>query len=189
MTYFFSQFRIRTIACSFVRMIYLYYSLDKVILIIIVISLTIVIYYCLRKINKYFFNYIILHCLNFHNNFSYECLFIKTTKNSLRKYRFPNKYTYQNCKINKFSFFKLSFQEVFLPLYILGILIVVKLLIPNPNYPAIVTQRQEGDLFEFFNGYKNNTIAVVPNSTETLVSGTMYYMYNICMRKLQLILE
>ncbi|XP_014224369.1 ATP-binding cassette sub-family A member 5-like isoform X2 [Trichogramma pretiosum] len=58
--------------------------------------------------------------------------------------------------------------EIFLPLYILGILIVVKVLIPNPNYPAIVAQRQEGDIFEFFNGYKNNTIAVVPNTTETL---------------------
>ncbi|XP_016838488.1 ATP-binding cassette sub-family A member 5 isoform X2 [Nasonia vitripennis] len=58
--------------------------------------------------------------------------------------------------------------EIFLPLYILGILIVVKVLIPNPNYPAITTQRQEGDIFEFFNGYKNNTIAVVPNTTETV---------------------
>ncbi|XP_014207034.1 ATP-binding cassette sub-family A member 5-like isoform X2 [Copidosoma floridanum] len=59
--------------------------------------------------------------------------------------------------------------EIFLPLYILGILIVVKVLIPNPNYPAITTQRQEtSDIFEFFSSYKNNTIAVVPNSTETI---------------------
>lgn len=55
--------------------------------------------------------------------------------------------------------------EVFLPLYILGILIVVKVLIPNPNYPAMTTQRQEGDVFEFFD--INKTIAVVPNSNET----------------------
>lgn len=61
------------------------------------------------------------------------------------------------------------FQEVFLPLYTLGILIVVKVLIPNPNYPAMPIQIQDGDIFEFFNDYKNNTIAVVPNSTETLV--------------------
>lgn len=47
---------------------------------------------------------------------------------------------------------------------------MVKVLIPNPNYPAITTQRQEGDIFEFFNGYKNNTVAVVPNTTETVVS-------------------
>lgn len=33
----------------------------------------------------------------------------------------------------------------------------------------MTTQRQEGGIFETFNGYKNNTIAVVPNSTETLV--------------------
>ncbi|KAK0172353.1 hypothetical protein PV328_005684 [Microctonus aethiopoides] len=58
--------------------------------------------------------------------------------------------------------------EVFLPLYTLGILIVVKVLIPNPNYPAMPIQMQDGDIFEFFNDYKNNTIAVVPNSTETL---------------------
>ncbi|KAG7209072.1 hypothetical protein KM043_015226 [Ampulex compressa] len=32
----------------------------------------------------------------------------------------------------------------------------------------MTTQRQEADIFESFNGYKNNTIAVVPNSTETL---------------------
>ncbi|CAK9809913.1 Cholesterol transporter ABCA5 [Anthophora plagiata] len=58
--------------------------------------------------------------------------------------------------------------EIFLPLCILGVLIVVKVLPPNPNYPAMTTQRQEGGIFETFNGYKNNTIAVVPNSTETL---------------------
>ncbi|XP_033331289.2 cholesterol transporter ABCA5 isoform X1 [Megalopta genalis] len=58
--------------------------------------------------------------------------------------------------------------EIFLPLCTLGILIVLKVLPPNPNYPAMMTQRQEGGLFEAFNGYKNNTIAVVPNSTETL---------------------
>lgn len=58
--------------------------------------------------------------------------------------------------------------EIFLPLYTLGVLIVAKVLIPNPNYPAMTTQRHEGDIFELFNGYKNNTIAVVPNSTETL---------------------
>ncbi|XP_015178211.1 PREDICTED: ABC transporter A family member 1-like isoform X2 [Polistes dominula] len=58
--------------------------------------------------------------------------------------------------------------EIFLPLYTLGILIVIKVLIPNPNYPAMTTRRHEESIFELFNGYKNNTIAVVPNSTETL---------------------
>ncbi|XP_035731949.1 ABC transporter A family member 1-like isoform X2 [Vespa mandarinia] len=59
--------------------------------------------------------------------------------------------------------------EIFLPLYTLGILIVIKVLIPNPNYPAMTTQRHEEKIFELFNGHKNNTIAVVPNSTETLI--------------------
>ncbi|CAK9823283.1 Cholesterol transporter ABCA5 [Anthophora retusa] len=65
-------------------------------------------------------------------------------------------------------FRNLRLEEIFLPLCILGVLIVVKVLPPNPNYPAMTTQRQEGGIFETFNGYKNNTIAVVPNSTETL---------------------
>ncbi|XP_066591826.1 cholesterol transporter ABCA5-like [Prorops nasuta] len=58
--------------------------------------------------------------------------------------------------------------EIFLPLYTLGILIVVKVLIPNPNYPPMMTQRPEENIFDFFNARKNNTVAVVPNSTETL---------------------
>ncbi|XP_058795656.1 cholesterol transporter ABCA5-like isoform X2 [Phymastichus coffea] len=58
--------------------------------------------------------------------------------------------------------------EIFLPLYTLGILIVVKVFIPNPNYPAITTQKREMSIFKWFNSYNNNTIAVVPNSTETL---------------------
>ncbi|XP_024942835.1 ATP-binding cassette sub-family A member 5 [Cephus cinctus] len=57
--------------------------------------------------------------------------------------------------------------EIFLPLYTLGILIVVKILIPNPNYPAMTTQRQDSDIFKLFNSSKNITIAVVPNYTET----------------------
>ncbi|XP_054008550.1 cholesterol transporter ABCA5-like isoform X1 [Hylaeus anthracinus] len=58
--------------------------------------------------------------------------------------------------------------EIFLPLCTLGVLIVVKVLPPNPNYPAMTTQRQEGGIFEAFNSSKNHTVAVVPNSTETL---------------------
>ncbi|XP_017752415.1 PREDICTED: ATP-binding cassette sub-family A member 2-like [Eufriesea mexicana] len=59
--------------------------------------------------------------------------------------------------------------EIFLPLCTLGVLILLKVLPPNPNYPAMTTQRQEAGIFETFNGHKNNTIAVVPNSTETLI--------------------
>ncbi|XP_011146554.1 ABC transporter A family member 1 isoform X4 [Harpegnathos saltator] len=58
--------------------------------------------------------------------------------------------------------------EIFLPLYTLGVLIVVKILIPNPNYPAMTTQQRDTEIFEIYNGYANITIAVVPNSTETL---------------------
>ena len=61
-------------------------------------------------------------------------------------------------------------QEVFLPLYTLGTLIVLKILIPNPNFPAITTPR-EARLFEHFKLNENHTIAVLPhwNSSTTKV--------------------
>lgn len=62
--------------------------------------------------------------------------------------------------------------EVFLPLYTLGTLIVLKILIPNPNFPAITVPRGEARLFEHFQHNRNHSIAVLPtmNSTNTLVS-------------------
>jgi hypothetical protein len=61
-------------------------------------------------------------------------------------------------------------QEVFLPLYTLGILIVIKIIIPNPNFPVMSTPRGEAVLFEHFQQFKNHTIAIVPNTTQTQVS-------------------
>jgi ATP-binding cassette subfamily A (ABC1) protein 5 len=61
-------------------------------------------------------------------------------------------------------------QEVVLPLYSLWILIVIKYLVPNPNFPVMSTPRGEADLFEHFQQFKNHTIAIVPNTTETQVS-------------------
>ncbi|KAI7815451.1 ABC subfamily A member [Rhyzopertha dominica] len=58
--------------------------------------------------------------------------------------------------------------EVLLPLYSLGILIVLKLVIPNPNFPVIDTPRREAKLFEHFQYMHNHTVAVVPNTTDTL---------------------
>lgn len=63
--------------------------------------------------------------------------------------------------------------EIFLPLYTLGTLIVLKILMPNPNFPAITQSRGEIKLFEHFQYNKNHTIAILPhsiNSTNTLVS-------------------
>ncbi|XP_029731356.2 cholesterol transporter ABCA5-like [Aedes albopictus] len=59
--------------------------------------------------------------------------------------------------------------EVFLPLYTLGTLIVLKILIPNPNFPAITEPRGAASLFEHFQHHKAHTIAVLPqpNSTTT----------------------
>jgi len=67
-------------------------------------------------------------------------------------------------------------QEVVLPLYSLWILIVIKYLVPNPNFPVMSTPQGEADLFEHFHLYKNHTIAIVPNTTETQVS-TSHIIY------------
>lgn len=53
--------------------------------------------------------------------------------------------------------------EILIPLYTLLTLIVLKLLIPNPNFPAILNPRGDGKLFEHFNQLKNHTIAVLPH--------------------------
>lgn len=55
-------------------------------------------------------------------------------------------------------------------MYTLGTLIVLKILIPNPNFPAITTP-QEAKLFEHFKLDANHTIAVLPysNSSTTKV--------------------
>ncbi|XP_055600772.1 cholesterol transporter ABCA5-like isoform X2 [Uranotaenia lowii] len=60
--------------------------------------------------------------------------------------------------------------EVFLPLYTLGTLIVLKILIPNPNFPAIVEPRGAASLFEHFRHDEAHVIAVLPqpNSSTTL---------------------
>lgn len=57
--------------------------------------------------------------------------------------------------------------EIFLPLYTLGTLIVLKILIPNPNFPAILEPRGDGKLFQHFNQFKNHTVAVLPHVNST----------------------
>lgn len=56
-----------------------------------------------------------------------------------------------------------------MPLYSLGILIVLKVMMPNPNFPAIETPSRETKLFEHFLNLENHTVAVVPNDIETQV--------------------
>ncbi|KAB0791349.1 hypothetical protein PPYR_03149 [Photinus pyralis] len=56
--------------------------------------------------------------------------------------------------------------EVLLPLYSLGVLIVMKILIPNPNFPVMDTPRGEAKLYDLFSNLTKHTIAVVPNSTQ-----------------------
>lgn len=64
-------------------------------------------------------------------------------------------------------------QEVVLPLYSLWILIVIKYVVPNPKFPVMSTPRGEAKLFEHFQQFKNHTIAIVPNTTETQVSTSL----------------
>lgn len=56
-----------------------------------------------------------------------------------------------------------TLMEILIPLYTLGTLIILKLLIPNPNFPAILEPRGDGNIFEHFNQLKNHTIAVLPH--------------------------
>ncbi|KAK9876012.1 hypothetical protein WA026_011128 [Henosepilachna vigintioctopunctata] len=58
--------------------------------------------------------------------------------------------------------------EVLLPLYSLGLLILMKFVMPNPNFPEMITPRGEAELFEHFQHFQNHTVAVVPNTTDTL---------------------
>lgn len=53
---------------------------------------------------------------------------------------------------------KKTLAEVLIPLYTLGTLIVLKILIPNPNFPAILDPRGDGKIFEHFSPLKNHTI-------------------------------
>ena len=70
--------------------------------------------------------------------------------------------------------------EVFLPFYTLGTLIVLKILIPNPNFPAITEPRGEARLFENFHHNQIHTIAVLPqtNSSTTLVKEKKFFVIN-----------
>nr|CAH7743826.1 unnamed protein product [Callosobruchus chinensis] len=58
--------------------------------------------------------------------------------------------------------------EVLLPLYSLSILIIMKLVLPNPNLPEIDTPRGEAELLEHFRLLNNHTIGIVPNTTQTM---------------------
>lgn len=53
---------------------------------------------------------------------------------------------------------KKTLAEVLIPLYTLGTLIVLKILIPNPNFPAILDPRGDGKIFDNFSPLKNHTI-------------------------------
>jgi ATP-binding cassette, subfamily A (ABC1), member 5 len=68
--------------------------------------------------------------------------------------------------------------EVFLPLYTLGTLILLKILMPNPNFPEIMEPRGEAKLFEHFQFNVNHTVhTIVPNgnTSTTYVSTKLYF--------------
>lgn len=68
----------------------------------------------------------------------------------------------------KRAIFSFLLQEVLLPLYSLAVLIIIKIAMPNPNFPVIDTPRREASkLFEYFQTIDNHTVAVVPNTTDT----------------------
>ncbi|CAG9831939.1 unnamed protein product, partial [Diabrotica balteata] len=56
--------------------------------------------------------------------------------------------------------------EILFPLYFLGLLVVIELVLPDPNLPEINTPRGEEYLFKSFNKAESHKIAYAPNSTK-----------------------
>lgn len=74
-----------------------------------------------------------------------------------------------------------KFQEVLVPLYSLGVLIFLKMLVPNPNFPEVRTPgqilRMEQDPFT-----ENYSVAVVaewPYTNGTTVSSTLLFVIDV----------
>ncbi|XP_067014846.1 cholesterol transporter ABCA5 [Anabrus simplex] len=57
--------------------------------------------------------------------------------------------------------------EVLVPCLCLGLLIVVKLIIPTPHYAEIRAPRGDAKLFENFRQYRDIRLAIVPNTSES----------------------
>lgn len=99
-------------------------------------------------------------------NQQYRCSSLKYYQQRTTDFMFINYMLIINgikCKFINY-FFLILLQEVFLPLYFMGVLIVIKLVMPNPNFPAMRTPRGDAKLFEHFQLFKNHTVAVVPDS-------------------------
>lgn len=69
--------------------------------------------------------------------------------------------------------------EVFLPLYTLATLILLKILIPNPNFPAVLTPPQHHGssaplLFAHFAPHHNHSVAVLPASANATASTRLF---------------
>lgn len=78
---------------------------------------------------------------------------------------------------------KKTLAEILIPFYTLGTLIVLKLLIPNPNFPPILEPRGDGKLYQHFSELKNHTIAVLPHgntSRHQTVQVRAKYFVEIC---------
>ncbi|XP_072383028.1 cholesterol transporter ABCA5-like [Diabrotica undecimpunctata] len=56
--------------------------------------------------------------------------------------------------------------EILFPLYFLGLLVVIELVLPDPNLPEINTPRGEEYLFTSFNKAESHKIAYAPNTTD-----------------------
>lgn len=68
--------------------------------------------------------------------------------------------------------------EVFLPLYTLATLILLKILIPNPNFPAVLHAPDDGHtaplLFAHFSPDQNHTVAVLPASANATAATHLF---------------
>ncbi|XP_072159520.1 cholesterol transporter ABCA5 [Bemisia tabaci] len=72
--------------------------------------------------------------------------------------------------------------EILLPLYSLSVLIVLKIMVPNPNFPPVTSPRGPPmDLFAHFQQFNNHTVAVAPSTPrieEFLVSMNKLWIHS-----------
>lgn len=69
-------------------------------------------------------------------------------------------------------------QEIAIPVYTLGLLVAIKLLIPNPHFPPVTVPQESPDMYNYLYG----NITVAPSTKHVQVNYTIYFMdVNFCL--------
>lgn len=59
---------------------------------------------------------------------------------------------------------RILLQEIAIPVYTLGLLVAIKFLIPNPNFPPVTTPQESPDMYNYL--YGNITVAPSTNNVQ-----------------------